>query len=68
MKNKHLLILFFIAMILVIVGALFKITHMEFGGINGNTLLSVGLLSEAVVILLLILKMAKDKKSDFLNK
>lgn len=55
-------------MILVIVGALFKITHMEFGGINGNTLLSVGLLSEAVVILLLILKMAKDKKSDFLNK
>ena len=68
MKNKHLLILFFIAMILVIVGALFKITHMEFGVINGNFMLSVGLLSEAVVILLLILKMAKDKKSDFLNK
>ena len=55
-------------MILVIVGALFKITHMEFGVINGNFMLSVGLLSQAVVILLLILKMAKDKKSDFLNK
>ena len=68
MKNKHLLILFFIAMILVIVGALFKITHLEYAGINGNALLSVGLLSEAIVILLLILKMAKDKKSDFLNK
>ena len=55
-------------MILVIVGALFKITHLEYAGINGNALLSVGLLSEAVVISLLILKMAKDKKSDFLNK
>ena len=68
MKNKHLLILFFIAMILVIVGALFKIMHFEYAGITGNTLLSVGLLAEAIVILLLILKMFRDKKSDFLNK
>ena len=68
MKNKHLLILFFVAMILVVIGALFKITHMEFGVINGNSMLSVGLLSEAVVIVLLILKITKDNKSDFLNK
>ena len=68
MKNKHLLILFFIAMILVIVGALFKIMHFEYAGITGNTMLSVGLLAEAIVILLLILKMFRDKKSDFLNK
>ena len=68
MKNKHLLILFFIAMILVIVGALFKIMHFEYAGITGNTMLSVGLLAEAIVILLLILKMFRNKKSDFLNK
>ena len=68
MKNKHLLILFFIAMILIIVGALFKITHFEYAGITGNTMLSVGLLAEAIVILLLILKMFRNKKSDFLNK
>ena len=68
MKNKQLLILFFVAMILVVIGALFKITHWEFAGITGNTLLSIGLLSEAVVILLLIIKITKDNKSEFLNK
>ena len=68
MKNKHLLILFFIAMILVVIGALFKIMHFEIAGITGNTMLSVGLLSEAIVILLLIIKLTIDNKSDFLNK
>jgi hypothetical protein len=55
-------------MIIVIVGALFKITHCEFAGITGNTILSIGLASEALVIVLLILKITKDNKSDFLNK
>lgn len=55
-------------MILVVIGALFKITHWAFAGINGNRLLSIGLLSEAVVIVLLILNITKDNKSDFLNK
>ena len=68
MKNKHLLTLFFVSMILVVIGALFKIMHFEFAGITANTLLSVGLLSEAVVIFLLIFKIIKDNKSDFLNK
>lgn len=67
-KNKHLLILFFIAMIIVVIGALFKITHWAFAGITGNTMLSIGLASEALVIVLLILKITKDNKSDFLNK
>lgn len=62
-KNKHLLILFFVAMILVVIGALFKIMHWEFSAINGNTLLSIGLLSEAIVILLLIVKVTRDNKS-----
>lgn len=67
-KNKHLLILFFAAMILVVIGALFKITHWEIAGITGNNMLSIGLISEAIVIVLLILKITKDNKSDFLNK
>ena len=66
-KNKHLLILFFIAMIIVFIGALFKIMHWAYAGITGNTLLSIGLVSEAIVIVLLILKITKDNKSDFLN-
>jgi hypothetical protein len=68
MKNKHLLILFFLTMIVVVIGALFKIMHWTYAGITGNTLLSIGLISEAVVIVLLILKITKDSKSNFLNK
>lgn len=33
----------------VIVGALFKITHMELGPLNGNNMLTVGLLVEALI-------------------
>jgi len=33
----------------VIVGALFKITHMELGPLNGNNMLTVGLLVEAII-------------------
>ncbi len=33
----------------VIVGALFKITHMELGPLNGNNMLMVGLLTEALI-------------------
>jgi len=36
----------------VIIGALFKITHMEFGPINGNLMLTVGLLVEAGIFAL----------------
>ena len=68
MKNKHLLILFFVAMIIVVIGALFKILHFEYAGITGNIIISIGLLSEVIFILLLIFKIIKDNKSDFLNK
>lgn len=33
----------------VIIGALFKITHMEFGPLNGNILLTIGLVAEAII-------------------
>jgi hypothetical protein len=42
--------------------------HWKYAGINGNAFLSIGLISEAIVIVLLILKITKDNKSDFLNK
>lgn len=37
---------------IVIVGALFKITHMEFGPLNGNNMLTIGLLVEAFIFFL----------------
>jgi hypothetical protein len=54
-------------MILVVIGALFKIMDWAYAGITGNTLLSIGLVTEAIVIVLLILKITKVNKSDFLN-
>ncbi|MGL4581731.1 MAG: gliding motility protein GldL [Flavobacterium sp.] len=33
----------------VIIGALFKITHMEFGPLNGNNMLTIGLVVEAII-------------------
>jgi gliding motility-associated protein GldL len=37
---------------IVILGALFKITHMEFGPLNGNALLTIGLVTEALIFAL----------------
>ncbi|MDO7174111.1 gliding motility protein GldL [Mariniflexile sp. AS56] len=37
---------------IVIIGALFKITHMEFGPLNGNALLTIGLVAEAIIFAL----------------
>src|SRR5690606_15094189 len=34
---------------IVILGALFKLTHWEFGPINGTVLLAVGLIAEAII-------------------
>lgn len=34
---------------IVIIGALFKITHMEFGFIDGNFMLTLGLVTEAII-------------------
>jgi hypothetical protein len=55
-------------MILVAIGALFKIMHWVYAGITGNAFLYIGLISEVIVILLIILKITKDNKSNFLNK
>ena len=68
MKNKHLIALFLLSTVLIIVGALFKITHLEFGVITGNVLLGIGMMSEVIVISLFIIKTITNKNNSFLNK
>lgn len=68
MKNRHLIALFLLSTVLIIVGALFKIMHLEFGVITGNVLLGIGMMSEVIVISLFIIKTITNKNNSFLNK
>lgn len=69
MKNKYILAILVSGMIITVIGALFKITHYECCGINGNNILTVGLVTEAIAGLLFILKLLSSNKTDeFLNK
>jgi hypothetical protein len=51
-------IIFLIGMILTIIGALFKIMHWT----GANILLSIGMLSEVVAIVILIITLTKNAK------
>ena len=44
----------------VIIGALFKITHIEFGFITGNLMLTIGLVTEALIFETTILELPLD--------
>ena len=69
MKNKYILAILVSGMIITVVGALFKITHTEFSGINGNSILAVGLVTEAIAGILFVSKLLSNNKTDeFLNK
>ena len=68
MKNKYLIVIILFGVIITIFGALIKIMHYEFGLINGNLLLSIGILAEVLGIILLIIKLMTNKKDNFLNK
>jgi hypothetical protein len=59
MKNRYILVLFILAAIIVVVGALFKIMHWPGAAI----MLIAGLLAEALCGLLLILKLIKGNKN-----
>lgn len=68
MKTKHTLIIFAFGLILTILGALFKITHIEIGLINGNNLLTIGTFIEIIGVILFIYKLLTHKKfKDFFN-
>lgn len=65
MKYKHILITFILGCIIAIVGALFKIMHWP----GASLLLILGMLSEALAGLMLIIKIYKDQNPNgFFNK
>jgi len=68
MKNKYIFAILLFGAILTIIGALFKIIHMEIGAVTGNVMLTIGLLLEASAVLIFLIKLVTDKKDNFLNK
>ncbi len=59
--NKNYLtpaIIFLIGMIITIIGALFKIMHWT----GANVMLAVGMLSEVIAIIILIISLTKNSK------
>lgn len=63
MKNKNILLIFLVGMVITILGALFKITHWR----GADALLCVGMVIEAVAGIVLIVKLIKgnDKSAGF---
>ena len=53
---------------IVIVGALFKITHLEIGIFTGNLLITLGVLIKVAAAVLFIIKLFSNNNNDFLNK
>lgn len=51
-KKKFMNMAYGLGAAIVIIGALFKITHIEFGIINGNLMLTIGLVTEAIIFAL----------------
>ena len=68
MKNKYLIAFFLLSTVLVIVGALFKILHLEIGPITGNVMLAVGMFSQVFFVFALVFKLISNKDNNFLNK
>lgn len=70
MKNKHILIALLLGISFTTLGSYLKITHQNlFGTISGHNLLSFGLLLELIAVIMLIIKLLKNKKTNsFLNK
>lgn len=69
MKNKHILVVFILGIVVTTIGALLKIIHFEIGPLTGNALLTIGLLTKAIAALLFIGKLLLSKKTnEFLDK
>jgi len=68
MKNKYIITVFIVGSLIVIIGALFKILHFEFGPVTGNVMLTIGILTEAFAGVILLLKLLSNKNNEFLNK
>lgn len=48
-RKKYINMAYRLGASIVIIGALFKITHFELGPINGNLMLTIGLVAEAII-------------------
>ena len=55
-------IAFTLSFIILMVGSVFKVTHMEWNFLNGNNLITVGLLSSGIYIALAYFMIFKSKK------
>ncbi len=65
MKNKFIAIILVVAILLIIVGALFKIMHWGFGEeaiVNGNTILATGLGLKVIALVLFMIPFLKGSK------
>lgn len=68
MKTKYPLIILFVGIILTTLGTVFKILHLEFGPVNGNSMLTLGMLVEVIGGIWLLIKLITHPKlKDFLN-
>lgn len=59
---KYYRIAFVLSFIILIVGSFLKVTHTEWGFLNGNNLISVGLISSVIYIALAYFMIFKSKK------
>ncbi|MDI1255780.1 MAG: hypothetical protein PSV16_06745 [Flavobacterium sp.] len=70
MKNKYIIVLFVLASIVVLFGALLKVMHYEFGAVTGNVLLTIGMLSQILMALVFVIKLlfTSKEKDSFFNR
>lgn len=68
MKNKYIISILIIGVILTVLGALLKIMHFEIGFITGGLTLMIGLLLKALALLIFVIKVISNKDDNFLNK
>jgi len=68
MKNKYIIAILIFGTILIVLGALLKITHFEFGIVTGNLTLTTGMILEAVALFVFVIKIVTNKNDSFLNK
>jgi len=62
-KYIFIIVIFVLGLIYDTIGAIFKITHLEFGFITGNVLLLVGMIFKVLAALLYLIKLLTNNKS-----
>lgn len=59
---KYYRIAFVLSFIILIIGSVLKVTHTEFGIFNGNSLITIGLVSAVIYVALAYFMIYKSKK------